>query len=94
MQEMNQMTFKELKAVIQQLEAANVPDDTKVFLDTGWDSIQEITTGTIVMEKAQVFQIEDELNGEVFKGYSLLEKAEKMKADGPIEEVLVLKHLY
>lgn len=94
MQEMNQMTFKELKAAIQQLEVAQVPDDTKVFLDTGWDSIQEVIAGTIVMEKAQVFHIEDELNGEIFKGYSLLEKAQKMKADGPIEEVIVVKHLY
>ena len=44
--------------------------------------------------QAQIFQIEDELNGEIFTGYSLLEKAAKMKADGPIEEVIVLKHLY
>ncbi|MCC9274429.1 hypothetical protein [Enterococcus aquimarinus] len=94
MQEFNQMTLKELKMAIQRLDEANVPDDTKVFIDTGWDSIQEVLTETIALEKAQIFQIEDELNGEIFTGYSLLEKAAKMKADGPIEEVIVLKHLY
>lgn len=94
MEEFNQMTLKELKMAIQRLDEANVPDDTKVFIDTGWDSIQEVLTKTIALEKAQIFQIEDELNGEIFKGYSLLEKAAKMKADGPIEEVIVLKHLY
>lgn len=94
MEEINQMTFKELKAAVQALEAQNVPEDTKIFLDTGWDSIQEVMTDSILLEKAQIFHIEDELNGEVFQGYSLLEKAEKMKADGPIEEVIVLKHLY
>lgn len=94
MQEYNQMTLKELKMAIQRLDEANVPDDTKVFIDTGWDSIQEVLTETIALEKAQIFQIEDELNGEIFTGYSLLEKAAKMNADGPIDEVIVLKHLY
>lgn len=94
MEAMNQMTFKELKATVQALEAQNVSDETKIFLDTGWDSIQEIITGNLLLEQAQVFQIEDELSGEIFHGYSLLEKAEKMKADGPIEEVIVLKNLY
>ena len=79
---------------IQRLKEENVPEDTKIFIDTVWDSIQEVLTETIALEKAQIFQIEDELNGEIFTGYSLLEKAAKMKADGPIEEVIVLKHLY
>ncbi|MHC5267714.1 hypothetical protein ACYSNO_00805 [Enterococcus sp. LJL98] len=94
MEAMNQMTFKELKEMVAKLEEQKVADETKVFLDTGWDSIQEMLSGSLLVEEAQVFEIEDELNGEVFQGYCLLEKSEKMQASGPAEKVIVLKNLY
>ena len=94
MQEIQPMTFKELKEVVQQLEALQVSDETKIFLDTGWDSVQEILSGSIQIKPAQSFEITDELNGEVFKGYSLAEKAEKMNATGALEDVITIEHLY
>lgn len=71
-----------------------IDDETKIFLDTGWDSIQEITPDALSIEEAQSFKIEDPLTHELFGGYSLLEKAEKMKGEGPIEKVLVIRNLY
>lgn len=94
MENKKQMTYGDLKEALKQMEALNLTDETKIFLDTGWDSIQEIDNGSLVVEKAQVFQIEDPLNGEVFEGYSLLEKAEKNQAEGPVETVIVMKHHY
>ncbi len=94
MQEIQPMTFKELKEVVKQLEVLQVSEETKVFLDTGWDSIQEVVTGSIQVKQSRSFMIEDELNGEVFKGYSLAEKAEKMKATGSLEDVIIIEHLY
>lgn len=94
MEEKKQMTYGDLKKVMEQLATLNLADDTKVFLDTGWDSVQEIETESVSLEKAQVFNIEDPINGDVFEGYSLLEKAEKNNAAGPVEDVIILKHLY
>lgn len=94
MDEKKQMTYGDLKEALKKMASLNVADETKVFLDTGWDSIQEIDFDSLAVDQAQVFQIEDPLNGEIFEGYSLLEKAAKNNASGPTETVIVLKHLY
>lgn len=94
MEEKRQMTYGDLKSALKEIEKLNLKDETKLFLDTGWDSIQEIDMDSLMVSRAQVFQIEDPLNGEIFEGYSLLEKAEKNNANGAIEDIIVLKHHY
>ncbi|EOH90033.1 hypothetical protein I588_04293 [Enterococcus pallens ATCC BAA-351] len=95
MQQVEILTVGQLREFLADIEKQKtVTDDTKVFLDTGWDSIQEITSDALSIEEAKKFQIEDPLNHEVFQGYSLLEKAEKMKASGPTEKVLIIRNLY
>lgn len=89
------LTVGELRKFLTQLaEDPKITDETKIFLDTGWDSIQEINPDALSIEEAQSFKIEDPLTHESFGGYSLLEKAEKMNGDGPIEKVLVIRNLY
>lgn len=94
MSEVQAMTFKELKEVVRKLEKANVSDDTKVMLDTGWDSLQEILPASIQVKDARAFQVQDVLTEEFFGGYALVDKAEKMNADGPVENVIVIENLY
>ena len=89
------MTIKELKQAIQTLETnANISDDTKVFLDTGWDSLQEVAPDALTAEQAKQFKVQDELTKEIFLGYSLEEKAEKTHATGESETIVVLRNLY
>lgn len=88
------MTLKELKEIILNLEKSGLSDETKIMLDTGWDSLQEILTGAIQVKEAQAFKIQDELTKEYFGGYTLVEKSEKMQAEGPIEKVIVVENLY
>lgn len=91
----NGMTFKELKAAVAQLEANDqITNETKVFLDTGWDSLQEVMPEAVKTAQAQSFLVADPLTGEEFGGYSLVEKAEKMKATGPEETVIVIENHY
>lgn len=94
MSEVQAMTFKELKEVVRKLEKANVSDDTKVMLDTGWDSLQEILPASIQVKEARAFQVQDVLTEEFFYGYALVDKAEKMNTDGPVENVIVIENLY
>lgn len=89
------LTVGQLRQFLAQLNGnPEINDETKIFLDTGWDSIQEITPDALSIEEAQSFKIEDPLTHELFGGYSLLEKAEKMKGEGPIEKVLIIRNLY
>ncbi|MDT2673914.1 hypothetical protein [Enterococcus dongliensis] len=89
------LTVGELRKFLTQFtDDSEITDDTKIFLDTGWDSIQEINPDALSIEEAQAFKIEDPLTHELFGGYSLLEKAEKMKGEGPVEKVLVIRNLY
>lgn len=89
------MTFKELKEAVARLEqVAGITEDTKVFLDTGWDSLQEVMPGAVKTAPAKAFLVADPLTGENFGGYSLLEKADKMKADGEEETVIVIENHY
>lgn len=89
------MTFKELKEAVARLEQTEaITDETKIFLDTGWDSLQEVMPGVIKTATAKAFQVADPLTGENFGGYSLLEKADKTKADGEEETVIVIENHY
>lgn len=93
--EIENLTLGELKSFLAELEnRADINDQTKIFLDTGWDSIQEIAPNALSIEEAQTFEIEDPLNHEIFTGHSLVAKAEKMNAKGPIEKVLIIRNLY
>ena len=88
------MTFKELKEIVKKLEAAKIADETKILLDTGWDSLQEILPESSELKEARAFQVQDPLTEEFFGGYALLEKAEKMNADGDCEQVIVIENVY
>ena len=89
------MTLGRLKKQLSEFEAsAGVSDDTKIFLDTGWDSIQEIAPDALTIGEAQQFVVEDEWTKEKFNGFTLVEKAEKMNATGEKETVIVIKNLY
>lgn len=89
------LTVGELRKYLAQLaDNPEINDETKIFLDTGWDSIQEINPDALSIEEAQAFKIEDPLTHEFFVGYSLLEKAEKMNAEGPTEKVMIIRNLY
>lgn len=91
----NCMTFSELKKIVAAIEKdPNVTDETKVMLDTGWDSLQEILPGSVTVETAQTFKVQDELTKEFFGGYVLAEKNEKFDAVGDEEAVIVIKNLY
>ena len=91
----NCMTFSELKKMVAAIEKdPNVTDETKVMLDTGWDSLQEILPGSVTVETAQTFEVQDELTKEFFGGYVLAEKSEKFDAVGYEEAVIVIKNLY
>ncbi|WP_461740955.1 hypothetical protein [Enterococcus sp. LJL90] len=94
-QEVPVITLKELKAAIAHLEKEHqLAEDTKVFLNTGWDSVQEIAPDALKVAKIQAFTVEDPLSGEEFGGHSLLNKAEAMKAQGKIETAIIINNIY
>ena len=82
------MTYAQLKEIMQVLE------DTKVFIDTGWDSVQEVAPDAVSIEKVAKFTVADVLTNESFAGYSLEEKAEKMNAEGDLETAIIIRNLY
>ena len=85
------MTLGMLK---KQLSKFEVSDDTKIFLDTGWDSIQEIAPDALEVAEAREFTVEDELTKESFSGYAREEKAEWFDTSEQSETVIVIKNLY
>ncbi|RSA51470.1 hypothetical protein [Enterococcus faecium] len=85
------MTLGMLK---KQLSKFEVSDDTKIFLDTGWDSIQEIAPDALEVAEAREFTVEDELTKESFSGYAREEKAERFDTSEQSETVIVIKNLY
>jgi hypothetical protein len=88
------ITLGELKRHLEELTAAEgLTDATKVFLDTGWDSIQEIAPDALVVAEAQAFSVEDPLTHEEFGGYTLAEKAAE-KVQSKKEKVLIIRNLY
>lgn len=95
MNEVKVMTFSDLKAIVAQLEAnEQILDQTKIFIDTGWDSVQEVEPESILVEEVAAFEVEDALTKEIFTGYSLIEKAEKMNATGAKESAIIIRNLY
>ena len=89
------MSFKQLKAIVAKLEATEaVLDETKIFLDTGWDSLQEVAPESIEIKKARYFEVQDLVSKEYFGGFALTEKAEKVNATGEEETVIVIENLY
>lgn len=89
------MTFEELKETIKRLENdPAVTNETKILLDTGWDSLQEVLPEAIAVEVAKPFQVQDELTKEYFGGYVLADKEQKFENTGEEEAVIVLKNLY
>lgn len=90
------MTYAQLKEIMQALEANEaITEDTKVFIDTGWDSVQEVAPPDAVsIEKVAKFTVADVLTNESFAGYSLEEKAEKMNAEGDLETAIIIRNLY
>ncbi len=46
------MTYAQLKEIMQALEANEaITEDTKIFIDTGWDSVQEVAPDAVSIEK-------------------------------------------
>ncbi|MTD42388.1 hypothetical protein GIX45_27935 [Erwinia sp. CPCC 100877] len=89
------MTFSKLKQIMQELEANEaVNDDTKIFIDTGWDSVQEVEPNAFQVEDVVEFKVKDELTNEFYVGFSLTEKAEKTNAQGTVEAAVIIRNLY
>ena len=89
------MTYEKLKEFMQAVEATEaITEDTKVFIDTGWDSVQEVAPDAVSIEKVAKFTVADVLTNESFAGYSLEEKAEKMNAEGDLETAIIIRNLY
>ncbi|WP_430612353.1 hypothetical protein [Enterococcus sp. DIV0876] len=94
-EQVNCMKFSELKELVAALAANDkVTDETKIFLDTGWDSLQEILPGSVSLASAKPFQVQDELTKEFFGGYVLTEKSAKFDVSNAAEDVIVIKNLY
>lgn len=89
------MTFSQLKQLVKELETNNsIDDNTKVFIDTGWDSVQEVEPNAFHVEKVVEFKVQDELTKDFYVGYTLSEKAERMQAQGQTETAVIIRNLY
>ena len=75
---MKTIRLKDLKERINQLSVKyQLTDDTPIFLDTGWESLQEIESELIQVVGVELFEIEDIISGEKFSGYKQAEEAEQ-----------------
>ncbi|WP_429950421.1 hypothetical protein IGJ55_000876 [Enterococcus sp. AZ170] len=89
------MTFSQLKKIVAELEANDaIHDATKVFIDTGWDSVQEVEPNAFHVEEVAEFKVQDELTKDFYVGYTLSEKAERMQAQGQSEMAVIIRNLY
>lgn len=89
------MTFAQLKEFVAKLEKnESINDQTKVFIDTGWDSVQEVEPKALHVEEVVEFKVQDELTKEFYVGFTLKEKAEKMQAQGIEEKAIIIRNLY
>ncbi|MBO0440044.1 hypothetical protein [Candidatus Enterococcus ikei] len=87
------MTFSQLKKIVAELEANDtIEDNTKVFIDTGWESVQEVEPNAFHVEEVAEFKVQDELTKEFYVGYTLIEKAEKTQ--GQPETAIIIRNLY
>ncbi|HJD15813.1 MAG TPA: hypothetical protein IAA34_06995 [Candidatus Enterococcus stercoripullorum] len=67
---MKTIRLKDLKERINQLSVKyQLTDDTPIFLDTGWESLQEIESELIQVVSVELFEIEDMISGEKFSGF-------------------------
>lgn len=67
---MKTIRLRDLKERINQLSIKyQLTEDTPIFLDTGWDSLQEIEAELIQVETIEPFEIEDIISGEKFSGF-------------------------
>jgi len=75
---MKSIRLKDLKERINQLSVKyQLTDDTPIFLDTGWESLQEIESELIQVVGVELFEIEDIISGEKFSGYKQSEETEQ-----------------
>lgn len=75
---MKTIRLKDLKEGINQLSVKyQLTDDTPIFLDTGWESLQEIESELIQVVGVELFEIEDIISGEKFSGYKQSEEVEQ-----------------
>ncbi|WP_300118353.1 hypothetical protein [uncultured Enterococcus sp.] len=75
---MKTIRLKDLKERINQLSVKyQLTDDTPIFLDTGWESLQEIESELIQVVGVELFEIEDIISGEKFSGYKQAEEIEQ-----------------
>ncbi|OTN87948.1 hypothetical protein A5819_000398 [Enterococcus sp. 7E2_DIV0204] len=89
------MTFSQLRQLVAELDANSaIKDDTKVFIDTGWDSVQEVEPNAFHVEEIMEFKVQDELTKDFYVGYTLSEKAERMQAQGQPETAVIIRNLY
>ncbi|WP_207695538.1 hypothetical protein DOK67_0000170 [Enterococcus sp. DIV0212c] len=87
------MTFSQLKKIVAELEANDtIEDNTKVFIDTGWESVQEVEPNAFHVEDVAEFKVQDELTKEFYVGYTLIEKAEQTQ--GQPETAIIIRNLY
>lgn len=67
---MKTIRLKDLKELINQLSIKyQLTDNTPIFLDTGWESLQEIESELIQVVSVELFEIEDMISGEKFSGF-------------------------
>lgn len=67
---MKTIRLKDLKERINQLSIKyQLTEDTPIFLDTGWESLQEIESELIQVVSVELFEIEDMISGEKFSGF-------------------------
>lgn len=89
------MTFSQLKRIVSELEKNDaINDATKVFIDTGWDSVQEVEPNAFHVEEVAEFKIQDELTKEFYVGYTLVEKAEQVLEQDQVETAVIIRNLY
>lgn len=86
------MNFGQLKHIIETLDNnEEVTKDTKVFIDTGWDSVQEVEPNAIHLEEITEFKVQDTVTAETYVGYSL----KKKNPDQAIgEKAIIIRNLY
>ena len=67
---MKTIRLKDLKERINQLSVKyQLTEDTLIYLDTGWESLQEIESELIQVVSVELFEIEDMISGEKFSGF-------------------------
>lgn len=93
-EEISGLTLGKLKETIEQLEKQGANADTKILLDTGWESLQEITNDGILLKEARLFTILDPLTQEPYHGFTLKDSSAHYDEIGEKETVIVIENRY